>query len=192
MTKIKREKVPAVDEHDFWTVVFEKIELGATERSIAREYNFSPSTLRARLNTPELHAKYVQAHEGRAILHAHKIEDMLDKVEAGEMDFNVARVSIDARKWLATKYYPRMFGERQQLEVKTLDVTKAYVEQLKMLMQKALTLGEYFMISKGLHLSSNQLLVRTENTYIYIYIQVLLRQYIIKTCVLCWWLVVGG
>ena len=44
MTKIKREKVPAVDDHDFWTVVFEKIELGATERSIAREYNFSPST----------------------------------------------------------------------------------------------------------------------------------------------------
>ena len=42
--------------------------------------------------------------------------------------------SIDARKWLATKYYPRMFGERQQLEVKTLDVTKAYVEQLKLLM----------------------------------------------------------
>ena len=35
---------------------------------------------------------------------------------------------------MATKYYPRMFGERQQLEVKTLDVTKAYVEQLKLLM----------------------------------------------------------
>jgi len=134
MTKIRREKVPDVDDHDFWTIVFEKIELGATERSVAREYNFSPSSLRNRLNTPELHAKYVQAHEGRAILHAHKIEDMLDKVESGEMDFNIARVSIDARKWLATKYYPRMFGERQQLEVKTLDVTKVYVEQLKLLM----------------------------------------------------------
>ena len=134
MTKIRREKVPDVDDHDFWTIVFEKIELGATERSVAREYNFSPSSLRNRLNTPELHARYVQAHEGRAILHAHKIEDMLDKLEAGEMDFNIARVSIDARKWLATKYYPRMFGERQQLEVKTLDVTKVYVEQLKLLM----------------------------------------------------------
>ena len=134
MTKIRREKVPDVDDHDFWQVVFEKIELGATERSVAREYNFSPSSLRNKLNTPQLHAKYVQAHEGRAILHAHKIEDMLDKVESGEMDFNIARVSIDARKWLATKYYPRMFGERQQLEVKTLDVTKAYVEQLKLLM----------------------------------------------------------
>ena len=134
MTKIRREKVPDVDDHDFWTIVFEKIELGATERSVAREYNFSPSSLRNRLNTPELHARYVQAHEGRAILHAHKIEDMLDKVESGEMDFNIARGSIDARKWLATKYYPRMFGERQQLEVKTLDVTKVYVEQLKLLM----------------------------------------------------------
>ena len=134
MTKVRREKVPDVDDHDFWQVVFEKIELGATERSVAREYNFSPSSLRNKLNTPQLHAKYVQAHEGRAILHAHKIEDMLDKVESGEMDFNIARVSIDARKWLATKYYPRMFGERQQLEVKTLDVTRVYVEQLKLLM----------------------------------------------------------
>ena len=60
---------------------------------------------------------------------------MLDLLEAGEMDSDIARVSIDARKWLATKYYPRMFGERQQLEVKTLDVTKAYVEQLKILMK---------------------------------------------------------
>ena len=77
----------------------------------------------------------MQAHEGRAILHAHKIEDMLDLLEAGEMDSDIARVSIDARKWLATKYYPRMFGERQQLEVKTLDVTKAYVERLKILMK---------------------------------------------------------
>jgi len=134
MTNIRRDKVPKPDDHEFWQDVFEKIELGATERSIEREYNFSRSTLRKSLNTPELHEKYVQAHEGRAILHAHKIEDMLDKVESGEMDFNIARVSIDARKWLATKYYPRMFGERQQLEVETLDVTKVYVEQLKLLM----------------------------------------------------------
>ena len=134
MTKIKREKVPKADDHEFWQDVFEKIELGATDRSIAREFNFSRCTLWKSLKTPELHEKYVQAQEGRAILHAHKIEDMLDKVESGEMDFNIARVSIDARKWLATKYYPRMFGERQQLEVKTLDVTKAYVEQLKLLM----------------------------------------------------------
>ena len=134
MTKVKREKVPDVDDDDFWQVVFEKIELGATERSVAREYNFSPSSFRNKLNTPQLHAKYVQAHEGRAILHAHKIEDMLDKVESGEMDFNIARVSIDARKWLATKYYPRMFGERQEVSVKTTDMTKVYIEQLKILM----------------------------------------------------------
>tara|TARA_R110002020_G_scaffold301108_1_gene516615 strand:+ start:590 stop:1090 length:501 start_codon:yes stop_codon:yes gene_type:complete len=134
MTKIKRDRVPDIEDTDFWQDVFERIELGATERSLARDFNFSHSTLRKRLNTPELHARYVQAHEGRAILHAHKIEDMLDKLEAGEMESDIARVSIDARKWLATKYYPRMFGERQQLEVKTLDVTKAYVEQLKLLM----------------------------------------------------------
>ena len=50
--------------------------------------------MRARLNTPELHAKYVQAHEGRAILHAHKIEDMLDHLESGEIESDIARVSL--------------------------------------------------------------------------------------------------
>tara|TARA_R100001244_G_scaffold119829_1_gene89393 strand:- start:1004 stop:1504 length:501 start_codon:yes stop_codon:yes gene_type:complete len=134
MTKVRRDKVPDIDDTDFWQGIFERIELGATERSLARDYNFSHSSLRNRLNTPELHARYVQAHEGRAILHAHKIEDMLEKLESGEMESDIARVSIDARKWLATKYYPKMFGERQQLEVKTLDVTKVYVEQLKLLM----------------------------------------------------------
>ena len=116
MTKIKREKVPDVDEHDFWTVVFEKIELGATERSIAREYNFSPSTLRARLNTPELHAKYVQAHEGRAILHAHKIEDMLDQtVEeiADHFDKTVRGVKtvLTRRKLACADYTPKSVAE---------------------------------------------------------------------------------
>lgn len=137
MTNIKRERVPDTEDKVFWQEIFEKIELGATERSIARDYNFSPSSLRNRLNTPQLHAKYVQAHEGRAILHAHKIEDMLEKLEKGEMESDIARVSIDARKWLATKYYPKMFGERHQLEVKTLDITKVYVEQLKLLMSNS-------------------------------------------------------
>ena len=60
---------------------------------------------------------------------------MIDRLESGDVESDVARVSIDARKWLATKYYPRMFGERQELNVKTTDMTKVYVEQLKMLME---------------------------------------------------------
>ena len=52
----------------------------------------------------------------------------------GDVESDVARVSIDARKWLATKYYPRMFGERQEVNLKTTDMTKVYVEQLKILM----------------------------------------------------------
>ena len=60
---------------------------------------------------------------------------MIDRLESGDVESDVARVSIDARKWLATKYYPRMFGERQQIDVKTTDMTKVYVEQLKLVMK---------------------------------------------------------
>jgi hypothetical protein len=68
-------------------------------------------------------------------MHVQKIEGLLEDLENGGIDSDVAKVSIDARKWLATKYYPRMFGERQQIDVKTTDMTKVYVEQLKLVMK---------------------------------------------------------
>ena len=68
-------------------------------------------------------------------MHVQKIEGLLEELERGGIDSDVAKVSIDARKWLATKYYPRMFGERQQIDVKTTDMTKVYVEQLKLVMK---------------------------------------------------------
>ena len=126
--------VPKKDDVVFWDDFFSRIESGETLHGFAVEHGMTDQVLRDRLRRGELHERFIEAHQGRAVYHAQSIEGMIDRLESGDVESDVARVSIDARKWLATKYYPRMFGERQELNVKTTDMTKVYVEQLKMLM----------------------------------------------------------
>ena len=55
-------------------------------------------------------ATYEDAKISRAHFHAEKIEEIIEEVELGNIDPQVARVSIDARKWLAAKMYPKFFS----------------------------------------------------------------------------------
>ena len=128
------EVVPGKDDVKFWDDFFSRIEMGETLHGFAESNNMTNQSLRRRLRNGDLHERFIEAHQGRAVYHAQSIEGMIDRLESGDVESDVARVSIDARKWLATKYYPRMFGERQEVNLKTTDMTKVYVEQLKMLM----------------------------------------------------------
>ena len=126
--------VPSAGDTEFWEEFFGKIEMGETLGGFAKGKGMAVQTLRDRLRSGDLHERFIEAHQGRAVYHAQSIEGMIDRLESGDVESDVARVSIDARKWLATKYYPRMFGERQEGSVKTTDMTKVYIEQLKILM----------------------------------------------------------
>ncbi len=128
------EVVPGKDDVKFWDDFFSRIEMGETLHGFAESHNMTNQSLRRRLRNGELHERFIEAHQGRAVYHAQSIEGMIDRLESGDVESDVARVSIDARKWLATKYYPRMFGERQEVNLKTTDMTKVYIEQLKMIM----------------------------------------------------------
>ena len=103
------EVVPGKDDVKFWDDFFSRIEMGETLHGFAVEHNMTNQSLRRRLRNGDLHERFIEAHQGRAVYHAQSIEGMIDRLEAGDVESDVARVSIDARKWLATKYYPRMF-----------------------------------------------------------------------------------
>ena len=129
------DRVPSERDDEFWEGIFDEIRSGATLVGICRRTGYGMSVMQRRLHSERLSGRYAEAHEGRAVMHVQKIEGLLEELERGGIDSDVAKVSIDARKWLATKYYPRMFGERQQIDVKTTDMTKVYVEQLKLVMK---------------------------------------------------------
>ena len=77
-------------------------------------------------------ATYEDAKMSRAHFHASKIEEILEDVETGKIEPNVARVSIDARKWLAAKMYPKFFSDKVQLQHDVrVDVRKQHLEELR-------------------------------------------------------------
>lgn len=55
---------------------------------------------------------YVRAREAQADFHADEVIDIADN----EADPNKARVRIDARKWVAGKMRPKVYGDRLQLD----------------------------------------------------------------------------
>ena len=63
---------------------------------------------------------------------ASKIEEILEDVESGKIEPSVARVLIDARKWLASKMYPKFFSDKIHLQHDmTVDVRKQHIEELR-------------------------------------------------------------
>lgn len=83
---------------------------------------------------PELKDKYAHAREARGETFIDKIETIEEMVASGEIDPAAARVIIDAQKWKASKFYPKMYGDKQQVDmtVQSFDLfTKAVEERAK-------------------------------------------------------------
>lgn len=74
---------------------------------------------------PEFAELYARAREQRAETFAAQIVEIADTEE----DPNRARVRIDARKWIASKLFPRMYGERQTVEINTNISIKAALDE---------------------------------------------------------------
>lgn len=85
---------------------------GESLRSIAADYVVDESTLREWLRAdPDRAAAYDAARVDRAHRYADEIVELADSTGDGIND-KQRRLQIDTRKWLASKFYPKMYGER--------------------------------------------------------------------------------
>ena len=55
---------------------------------------------------------YLAALQERGFHHANMIERLVLKEENGEMPPDVARVAIDRRKWIASRFHPNLLSEK--------------------------------------------------------------------------------
>lgn len=65
----------------------------------------------------DLADQYVRARKAIAFKDEEEIEEIAQIVRAGEIDPQAARVAIDAKKWLAGKRHPKVYGDKVQQEV---------------------------------------------------------------------------
>lgn len=103
---------------------------GATTAEIAAACGVSRPILSGFLNSPENRERYARARETRAANHAERIEELANMVEAGTMDTNAARVSIDARKWIAARMDPGRWAENKGVAV-NISITDLHLGSLR-------------------------------------------------------------
>ena len=95
--------------------ICEELANGKSLRTVCKGKDMpSPLTVRRWLAKDEtFRTQYAQAREEQADFHADELIEIADT----EPDPNRARVRIDARKWVASKLRPKVYGERVTAEV---------------------------------------------------------------------------
>ena len=71
--------------------------------------------------------------------HASRIEEIAEKLEDGRISPISAKVAIDARKWIASRFHPRQFSEKLMHDAKLGDMesSKLHLLELKKEMERA-------------------------------------------------------
>lgn len=117
--------------------ILERIADGQTIAVIAAALGTSAPMLSALLNKPEHADAYARARERRAARHAEKIETLADRVETGDIDPQAARVSIDARKWIAARLDPGRWAESKAPLV-NINLNSLHADSLRKIIPQAI------------------------------------------------------
>ncbi len=64
-----------------------------------------------------------------------QIQDITDKLERGHIDPSSAKTIISAKQWVASKYAPVQYGERQTIDMQVSDATQLHLEALRQQMK---------------------------------------------------------
>ena len=93
--------------------VCEMIADGASLAQIGAKFDRSRNVIWKFLHKNEEHRQaYLAALQERGFHHANMIERLVLKVENGEMRPEVARIAIDGRKWIASRFHPNLLSEK--------------------------------------------------------------------------------
>lgn len=76
------------------------------------EYPDFSTWCRWKRNNEELRNLYVNAMQDKAESEMEEIDYIRDQLKSGEMDASVGNVLIQTGKWLSSKFYPKMFGDK--------------------------------------------------------------------------------
>ena len=64
----------------------------------------------------ELFDLYVKTMQDKAESEMEEIDRVYDMLKSGEIEPSAANVLIQTKKWTASKFYPKMFGDKTQME----------------------------------------------------------------------------
>ena len=101
-----------VPEADKVTEILRLIESGESERGACEAVGMNRMTFRSRALKMGAASQYAEATSALARFQVEQLESVIEKAERGEIDHQTARLVMDARKWIASKLFPRQWGDK--------------------------------------------------------------------------------
>jgi hypothetical protein len=84
--------------------------------------------------------RYAQARDDRGVAFGERIIDLVDDVIAADIPVDAARLAIDSLKWTAARLAPKVYGEKQTVDInQNINVAVEYASQLMRLADKGET-----------------------------------------------------
>jgi hypothetical protein len=96
--------------------VLELVEDGMAEAAACREVGINRATFRAAALKVTAGDSYARALEALAQDQIEKAEQVIEDMRSGVIDAQQARVELDARKWFASKFLPKRYGDKAEVE----------------------------------------------------------------------------
>lgn len=96
--------------------VIELVEDGMAEAVACREVGINRATFRAAALKVTSGDSYARALEALAADQVEKAEQVIEDMRNGVIDAQQARVELDARKWFASKFLPKRYGDKAEVE----------------------------------------------------------------------------
>lgn len=103
--------------------VIELIAEGNSERSACAQVGINRATFKSTALAMGSAGHYARALEGLAQSQVELLEQCIDDMRSGVIDAQMARVEIDARKWFASKFLPKQYGDKSQIDHSSSDGT---------------------------------------------------------------------
>ena len=139
MKKLPKRSENLFSEDFFWDQLFFRIGEGQSLREVSKYYEIPYTTIHDRIHSDEgTKLRYLEALTSRAMHHAARIEEIALMVEQGHIEPQAAKVSIDARKWIASRFHPRQFSEKLYDTKKSeeMSLAKMHLKELRRMMIK--------------------------------------------------------
>jgi hypothetical protein len=100
---------------DLCNEICEQVSLGKHIKDVLdskNSYPTFPTWCRWKREHDELFNLYVRSIQDKAEMVIFEINQTMNDLRNGEIDAITARVIIDTYKWMASKFYPKMFGDK--------------------------------------------------------------------------------
>ena len=82
-------------------------------------------------NDPEFARQYDEARQARGDRYGERVADVVEAVKLGEIDYNTARIAIDAYKWAAARMAPKHYGDRVEATVNVVSTNEQHLTAVR-------------------------------------------------------------